>query len=217
VPTEIPEESTLRESGGWIARVRPPSQPWTGRVILLLHGWTGDENSMSFFTRSLPTNCWLVSPRGPLISPAGGYAWGIASKGERPDINKFIAHSDGLMERLPIWVPDFTPGTRLDLIGFSQGAAMAYTLCLSGAPVKVAPLAGYLPSGFREKSANRDFSGLQLYISHNTDDGMLPIEESLKARDLFTSQGADVKFSEGKGGHKMNATAMRELNAFMRD
>lgn len=94
---------------------------------------------------------------------------------------------------------------------------MTYTLCLNASPVKAAPLAGYLPSGFIEKSAGRNFSGLKLFISHNVDDEMLSVEESRKAQNLFVSQGADVQFSEGKGGHKMSAPGMHELSAFMRD
>jgi predicted esterase len=46
---------------------------------------------------------------------------------------------------------------------------------------------------------------------------MVPIVESIKARDLFQSLGADVQFSDGKGGHKVTVPALRELNNFIRD
>jgi predicted esterase len=172
---------------------------------------------MSFFAHKLPQHCWIVSPRGPLVCPAGGFAWGIATKGERPDVNKFITQAIDLMERIRGWVPDYTPVTRLDVIGFSQGAAMAYTVCLNASPVKIAPLAGYLPTGYVDLCVNRDFSALQLFIAHNVDDDMLPIDESKKARDLFSSHGAIVQFSESTGGHKLSAASLRELTAFMRD
>jgi phospholipase/carboxylesterase len=217
VPDEIREETSLIESRGWVARVRPPSQSWNGRVILLIHGWTGDENSMWFFARGLPVDSWLVSPRAPLVCPAGGFAWGIGTKTIRPDLQQFSRQSDELIKRLPGWVPDFTPQTRLDVIGFSQGAAMTYTLCMNTSLYKVAPLAGYLPSGFIEKSTGRDFSSLRMFIAHNVDDEMLPIEESQKARDLFQSLGSDVQYMEGKGGHKMNTSALKAFNVFMRD
>jgi len=217
VPTGIPEEATLQESQGWFARVRPPTLPWDGRVILLIHGWTGDENSMSFFAHKMPVHSWIVSPRGPLDCPAGGYAWGIATKGERPDVNKFVTQANDIVERIHGWVPDYTHGTRLDVIGFSQGAAMAYTICLNTSPVKIAPLAGYLPIGYVDLCVDREFSGLQLFIAHNVDDEMLPIEESIKARDLFISRGATVQFSQSTGGHKLSAASLRELTAFMRD
>ncbi|HEX7555902.1 MAG TPA: hypothetical protein VF338_04705, partial [Leptolinea sp.] len=124
-----------------MARVRPPTQPWNGRIILLLHGWTGDENIMWIFARKLPPNSWMVSPRGPLVSPEGGYAWAIARNGKRPDVNQFEENSLELIRRFPGWVSEYSPKTRLDIVGFSQGAAMTYSLCLEAAPTKVAPLA----------------------------------------------------------------------------
>ena len=217
VQTEILEQTRLVENHGWIARVRPPTHPWNGRIILLLHGWTGNENSMWFFSGKLPVHSWMVAPRGPLTCPDGGYAWGIAVKGQRPDTNQFLLQADRLIKQLPHWVPEFTPQSRLDIIGFSQGAAMTYTMCLKASPVKIAPLAGYLPGGFEELSASVDFSGLQVYISHNSDDEMVPVEESQRACDLFQSKGASVVFSRNTGGHKLRAKNLQEMNEFFRD
>ncbi len=217
MPTGIPEDTFVQESEGWIARVRPPSVSYNGRLILLLHGWTGDENSMWFFSRRLPAESWIVSPRAPLVCPAGGYAWGIATIGQRPDIAKFRIQADKLMHRLAGWVPEFSPADRLDIIGFSQGAAMAYTLCLASTPMKVAPLAGYIPSGFSEPGSKADFSKLQLFISHNSDDSMLPVEESRNARDYFAARGAVVNYCENTGGHKMSSACVKELDVFFRD
>ena len=172
---------------------------------------------MWFFARRLPSDSWIISPRAPLVCPAGGYAWGIATIGQRPDIAKFRIQADKLMLRLAGWVPDYSPANRLDIIGFSQGAAMAYTLCLTSSPVKVAPLAGYIPSGFSEPGSKVDFSQLQLFISHNSDDTMLPVEESRNACDYFSNRGASVKYCENTGGHKMSSACVKELDVFFRD
>lgn len=213
----ILEETSLVESNGWIARVHPPTQPWNGRIILLLHGWTGDENTMWIFARKLPENCWMLAPRGPLVSPDGGFAWGLPSKNSRPDIDQFLENASGLLQRLPHWVPDYTPQTRLDIVGFSQGAAMTYTMCLKCSPIKVAPLAGYLAPGFSDQIKDRDFSRLSMLIAHNSDDPLVSIEESKKAADLFTRQGASIQFCESTGGHKLSAPCFKELNNFLRD
>jgi phospholipase/carboxylesterase len=173
---------------------------------------------MWFFARGLPEHSWMVSPRAPLVCPAGGFAWGIAGIGKRPDIKNFSIQADELLMRLSGWVPEYVSGTtRLDVIGFSQGAAMAYTLCLKTSPVKTAPLAGYLPSGFSDQSTGREYSGLQMFIAHNVDDEMLPVEESRNARDFFSSRGADVQYCENTGGHKMSTPCLKALNVFMSD
>ncbi len=46
------------------------------RILLLLHGWTGDENSMWTFTKKF-SNYAFLSPRAPYLAPAerGGYSW----------------------------------------------------------------------------------------------------------------------------------------------
>jgi len=217
VPKGILEETYLKESDGWIARVRAPLSTNTNRVILLLHGWTGDENSMWFFSRGLPEDTWIVSPRAPLVCPAGGYAWGIATIGQRPDIEKFHSQAIKLIDRLSGWVPGYSPENRLDIIGFSQGAAMAYTLCLTSTPVKVAPLAGYMPSGFIDFASKIDFSLIKFFISHNSDDTMLPVEESRNARDYFIRRGAVVNYCENTGGHKMSSACVKKMDLFFRD
>ncbi len=215
--TKILEETSIIQADGWIARVRPPTQPWNGRIVLLLHGWTGDENTMWIFARKLPIHCWMVSPRGPLTCPDGGYAWAIPSEGKRPDQQVYLRQCEGLIDHLGKWIPEYSSDTRLDIVGFSQGAAMTYTMCLASSPTKVAPLAGYLPSGLDEKIKKRDLSFLSMFIAHNTDDKLVPVEESRNASTLFSNSGANVKYCENSGGHKVSTTCFNALDSFLSD
>ena len=57
-------DSQLTTFEDWTLRVRPGSGR-DARVMLLLHGWTGDENSMWAFARDLPASAWLIAPRAP--------------------------------------------------------------------------------------------------------------------------------------------------------
>ena len=54
----------LETFDGWTLRVRASDSP-NPRLLLLLHGWTGDENSMWVFARGLSPNYWIVAPRAP--------------------------------------------------------------------------------------------------------------------------------------------------------
>jgi predicted esterase len=213
----ILEETKIIDSDGWIARVRPPTEKWNGRVILLLHGWTGDENIMWIFARKIPTNCWMIAPRGPLTSLEGGFAWAIPQNGKRPDITQFLNHVTELLKRLPIWVPAYTNNSRLDIVGFSQGAAMTYAMCLKTKPTKIAPLAGYLPPGFEDRLGQLNLSGLHAFIAHNTDDSIVSVEESKKAADLFSAHGADVQYCDSIGGHKITSSCFHGLDKFLQD
>ena len=213
----ILEETKIVESKGWIARVRPPSGKWNGRVVLLLHGWTGDENIMWIFARRLPTNSWMVAPRGPLSLPEGGYTWVVPKNGVRPDIAQFSNRAIEILKRLPDWVPEFSDNTRLDIIGFSQGAALTYSFCLETSPTKVAPLAGYLPPDYEDRLNNRNLNGLQVFIAHNTDDAVVSVEESKKAASLFIAKGANVQYCDSTGGHKLSSSCFHGLDEFLLD
>lgn len=214
---KILEETKVIEKDGWITRVRPPTGQWNNRIILMLHGWTGDENIMWIFARRLPQNSWLISPRAPLVCPEGGYAWAIPVDGHRPEVTQFSKHSRELLKVLPNWVPGYTQKTRLDVMGFSQGAAMTYSMCLDIKPTKIAPLAGYLPPGFEQIMQNRDLTGLRAFIAHNTDDSVVSVEESKNAARLFSEHGAEVEYCDGTGGHKLNSSCFHGLDEFLKD
>ena len=202
---------------GWTARIRPPSQQWNGRVVLLLHGWTGDENIMWIFARKLPENCYIIAPRAPLFCPDGGYAWAIPENDHRPGIDIYLNHCTSLLDRLQNWIPEVSHDFRLDLIGFSQGAAMAYAMCVATNPMKIAPLGGYVPPGLEDSLGGRSLLGAKFFIAHNTDDSVVPVEESRRAVEIFSTRGADVKFCESNGGHKVSTTCFTALDNFLRD
>ncbi len=59
---------------GWTMRVRHAAQE-PARFLLLLHGWTGDENSMWIFARNFPADMWIAAPRALYPAEGGGYSW----------------------------------------------------------------------------------------------------------------------------------------------
>lgn len=217
MPIKIFDETRIINTGGWTARIRPPSGIWNGRVILLLHGWTGDENTMWIFARKIPVSSWIVAPRGPLNCPDGGFAWALPQNGKHPDITQFQTYTKDLVGLLTSVVPESANGYRLDIAGFSQGAAMTYSMCLETEPVKIAPLAGYLPHGFEALLGTRTLKGLSIFIAHNPDDSIVSISKSREAMEIFESRKAVVHLCESTGGHKMSAPCFHEFNKFIED
>ncbi|NTW12833.1 MAG: hypothetical protein HGA30_05945, partial [Anaerolineales bacterium] len=49
--------TSLIQFNDWTLRVRPATVK-PARLLLLLHGYTGDENSMWVFARDLPHHYW---------------------------------------------------------------------------------------------------------------------------------------------------------------
>ena len=122
--------------------MRPASVP-EARLILLLHGWTGNENSMWFFARILPEQYAVLLPRAPHADPQGGYTWRPIPPGNRalPGIMELQPAAEAVMAFLDDWSTlAHVDVDVFDAAGFSQGAALAYTLAVLF-PRRVARLA----------------------------------------------------------------------------
>jgi len=147
----VPEKIKLQtiQIDDWVLRCRLPIDDAPHPIILLLHGWTGDENTMWVFAPHLPADVILIAPRAPHPASQGGYSWRIFEPGQpRPTIDDFRPAADALMALITAWPLSF-PGISDDLrlIGFSQGAALAFTFAILH-PERVracASLAGFIP------------------------------------------------------------------------
>ena len=110
-----------------------------------------------------------------------------------------------------------TPSHRVVLGGFSQGGILACDVAfrsnlrlgglvvLSGAPVAEAAWARALP----EKRQ------LPVFQSHGTLDPILPFEAGVHLRDLMTSAGLAVQFTQFTGGHGIPREVLHRLGGFL--
>ncbi|MFO3796703.1 MAG: hypothetical protein ACK8QZ_05375, partial [Anaerolineales bacterium] len=67
-------ETQLLHFNGWVLRLFPAREQAKG-LIFLLHGWTGDENSMWVFAPRTASQYWIVAPRAPFSTLPSGYSW----------------------------------------------------------------------------------------------------------------------------------------------
>lgn len=210
----------------WTVRVRRPAAPAAAaelaRVFLLIHGLTGDENIMWIFTRGLPKNAWILSPRAPIAWPKGGYSWVNRSQEELPALNDFVNVAHQLHEAFERWLSiTNAPRSSFDVMGFSQGAGLAYTLAAlyPQRVSRVIALAGFLP---RDESAAdgepgryRSLKEKPVYIAHGTRDETVPVQLAREAVDTLQAAGARVTYCESDVGHKLGADCLRGLDKFI--
>ena len=214
----VPNETNLITFQDWTLRVRPASEG-TPRLLLLLHGWTGDENSMWLFTRNLTTNYWIIAPRGPHAAEPRGYSWRPHLSGNHswPGLDDLRPPAEALI-RL---VDDYAAENKIDVsqfdvAGFSQGAAMTNTLALLY-PERIrraAVLAGFVPAGAESVAAKRPLNGKPFFVAHGTLDEMVKVEYARQSIQMLEQAGANVTYCEDEVGHKISASCMRALESF---
>jgi len=199
----------------WVFRYRSATiRP--SRLLVMLHGWTGDEDSMWVFARTLPAHVAVLAPRGPNVIPDGGFSWSEKNPEslELPAVDNFRKSADALIDFVDEWSKTVgVSSDQIDLIGFSQGAALAYVLTIFH-PEKIralAALSGFLPAGMEKMLVERPLKGKPVYVAHGRQDELIPVEKARKAVELLKSAGAEVTYCESEGGHKVSVSCFSEL------
>ncbi len=202
----------------WTLRIRESTQP-SPRLLLLIHGLTGDENSMWVFARDLPDHYWIVAPRAPYVAAQGGYSWRPL---EFESLNHFsLDQLRAAAEALIRLVDEYAASAGLDasvfdVMGFSQGAAMSSVLAFLYPQRirKVGILAGFVPGGLEELVAQRPLEGKPFFVVHGAKDQMVTIERARAAVETLEQAGAQVTYCEDEVGHKVSVTCLRALKKF---
>lgn len=214
-------DTDLIEFEGWTLRARP-SAARPGRLLLMVHGWTGDENSMWVFARDLPPGNWVLAPRAPHVTEPGGYSWRPNADGDpsRSSLELYQASIKSLMGLVDSYAAaNSIEADQFDVVGFSQGAALASLLAMlhPGRVRKLGLLAGFVPRGAEELIALRPLAGKQVFAAHGTQDPLVPVERARRSVKLLEQAGAQVTYCESEVGHKVSLDCMRALRAYLQD
>lgn len=209
-------DSTTIYERGWIVRMRRPLTGPVNRVIVLIHGWTGDEYSMDLFSRGLPVNCLQFFPRGPFQAP-GGYGWAPAEAGTFPPMQVFEPTCRNLMTEIELRLGELNVDrNKLSLVGFSQGGAVVYTLTTlyQERIERAAVLAGFLPD-LDDEATRSPLKGKPFFVAHGTKDDTIPVSYARQSVEKLELAGASVEYCEAAVGHKLAASCMKRLIEFL--
>ena len=211
-------DTTQLNYNNWTVRFRRGSQS-APRLLLMLHGWTGDENSMWVFVRNFPEDLWILAPRAPYAAEEGGYSWREPRPGTRgwPTLDDLQPAADAVMQL----VDEFTLSNSIiaptfNVIGFSQGAALTNLLLLRHPQriYRAGVLAGFMPDGTDQLIQTQPLKGKSVFVAHGTQDQMVSIERAQQQISLLENAGAQVSFCEAEVGHKVSADCLRGLQSF---
>jgi phospholipase/carboxylesterase len=196
----------------------PQAQPKS--ILVLLHGWMGDENSMGVLAHNLSPEIAILAPRGIFAVPQGGYSWRVIKPGTwgMASMEEFRPAADGLVTFLDEWAASTgLDGNQFDLMGFSQGAAFLYSLSMLY-PQRVrrlVALSGFIPQGGTALLNTESFSGKPVFVSHGRQDDVIPVEQSRQAVAQLEQAGALVIYCESDAGHKVSKECLKEMEMFL--
>jgi phospholipase/carboxylesterase len=210
--TQLEPQVTTFED--WTLRVRPGTGS-EARITLLLHGWTGDENSMWAFARDLPASAWLIAPRAPHLA-ASGYSWRVMKSGW-PGYDDLRPSAALLLDLVDRWsIANAVESRQVDLLGFSQGAAMCVTFALAypARARRIGILAGFAPPGAEKLAPDRPLEGKQVLVAHGSQDQIVRPEYAQLTVEFLKACGAEVTYCESDTGHKLGAECRHVLATF---
>ena len=211
----VQSDTGLTTFRGWTLRVRPATEA-PARLLLLIHGWTGDENSMWVFVRGFAAAFWIIAPRAPYETKPDGYSWRPGAHA-RPTLDELHPAVESLLELVDAYAEvNYLDAAEFDVMGFSQGAAMVNCMALLH-PERVrraGVLAGFVPDGAEEYARSLPLKGKPFFVAHGTQDELVSVEIARRSVNFLERAGANVQYCEDEVGHKVSASCLRALQAF---
>lgn len=191
-------------------------------LLILLHGYGSNEEDLFSFAATLPEDLLIVSFRAPMKSPYDGYSWydiDLMNEENRIDVPQ-AQESIKIIEENILKISNEYGLTenQTHIAGFSQGGILSYALALNNPDLfsKVACMSCYpeeklLTNIVKDK---KKIEKLRFFISHGTDDAVIPMEWGRKGADLLYDLGAYFSFREYMNGHGVNQKNYMDLMDF---
>ncbi|MCX8525356.1 alpha/beta hydrolase-fold protein [Chryseobacterium formosus] len=191
-------------------------------ILFMLHGYGSNEQDLFSFRESLPADWIIVSFRAPKTTQFEGYSWydiDFNNPEQFIDIDQAKESLTAVTENIMAIVNKYGLTTgKTHLCGFSQGGILCYALALKYPQLfnLVACLSCYpeeklLPDIVKEK---KKLENLRFFVSHGTDDAIIPFEWGKRAADLLYDLSCYFTFREYMSGHGVNQKNYIDLMEF---
>ena len=216
----ISNQLQTKRFGDWFLKIRQPDNRNNNDVVVLLHGWTGDENSMWVFGPQIPENSLVISLRAPystIQTDLGGFSWVDKTIDFWPTYQDFIPSVYQFVALLDEIKKNFSWANfeKISLVGFSQGAAMAVSILLEFPLLvkKMAVLAGFMPDGAGEKILYHKHC--EIFIGHGEFDNIVPIAKAEETEQFFESNEITVVYCNSQVEHRLGRECAFGLKDFL--
>lgn len=194
-------------------------------LLILLHGLGSNEQDLFAFSARLPAPFMVIAARAPITLNSGSYAWfhinytsgkpSIPAPAEIEKSRKLIVQFiDELKSKYTF------DETQVYLCGFSQGGIMSYQVALTRPDVVkgIAVMSGRLLPDLKEQVAAKEkLSKLSVFISHGTEDAVIPVAQAREASEYIKKMKIDHQYKEYKAGHTINDQMFKDLMEWLKN
>jgi phospholipase/carboxylesterase len=221
------KKMTIQTTTSLAYRIAQPRSGVVGKppLLLLLHGYGGNEDDLFSLAPYLDERFLIVSARAPVALTSfsfASYAWfslGFTPQGviideqeaesSRLTLYRFIEELVDLYQINP---------SAIYFLGFSQGAMMSLAVALTfpGSAAGVVAMSGRLFPRTLGQITDRDaLSGLPIFISHGTRDTLLPIHHARETRLKLSELPVELTYREYRMGHEINEQSLHEITTWL--
>ena len=187
-----------------------------GKVLIALHGWTGNISSMEPVANAwgLDDVKWILV-QAPYIATDGGFTWFDGNE----DIGWKYQDSFDILSKLISELNDQGfPNHAIYILGFSQGACLSMefmirqTFSLGG----IIPIAGFIryKERFKQDVLNESRNTRVLLLHGDKDEVILP-EQSQMSFELFKGEGFETQLHILAARHKVPLQAKNLIENFI--
>jgi phospholipase/carboxylesterase len=199
----------------------------TPPVLIILHGYGADEFDLLPIAKQLNPSLLAISIQAPIELDWGGYAWYHLEQtpsGLKGDNPTRIKSEELLIKELPsVIVKENGDQKNVYLMGFSQGAAMCYSLIgrhnfsESGLGIKgIIALSGYIPDDMREPLLQKDLSDIPFFLSHGKYDELINPSAMHNAQSILKHTGAKTFAKEYETGHGLTEETVSDIRNWLK-
>lgn len=215
-------EPTLRDDLPLRYLEQAPADTRNQPLVIFLHGYGSNEADLFGLHERLPVTYTYLSARAPQTLEQGSYQWfQRKGQGAYDGVTEELAGSAELIGQFVrgAVAKYHTQPDKVVLVGFSQGAVMAYEVGLRH-PQSVRGIAALsgkiLPLLAAQVKDSPDLQRLGIFIGHGTDDRRLPYSDGQQANRLLRGASLQPQFHAYPGlGHSISEAEIEDLKAWL--
>lgn len=188
------------------------------KALILMHGVGSNEKDLFGLVDFLPKDYYIICPQGPYALGNHRYAWyNVDFSTGKPVYD--VQQEQASRKLIRQFVADMKAKYQLDEVylgGFSQGAIMSYTIGLSDPKLVkgIIILSGRLLEEVKP-GLPKQATGLQVFVSHGTQDGTLGIHYAREAQSYLEGLQVHLSYHEYAMGHQINQQVLQDLNTWL--